>query len=317
VPHPPASGSEATSASGPPTALGHGVSLADVGVSRREAGWHGWLIRINLRACAPHGVAGALTTPSSKTVRYERVGPVAWLTIQRPEARNALNRSVREGLFAGARQFNEDERAKVLVLTGAGEIAFCAGGDLKEMAETSLEVPPADFLPQFGRNIEVSKPIIAAVNGIAFAGGFLLAQSCDLCVASDTARFAINEAKVGRGAPWAAVLPLLIPPRVAMELILTGEPITATRAFEIGLVNKVVPPAELVDEVQQLAEGIAANAPLSVLAGKKTIRLMTEYPLAQAFEAAERLWEPVYRSRDAQEGPAAFRDGREPDWKGH
>ena len=255
-------------------------------------------------------------TPSSESVRYERAGPVAWLTITRPEARNALNSSVREGLFAGARRFNADPDAKVLVLTGSGEIAFCAGGDLKEMADTSLGVPPRDFLPQFGRNIQINKPTIAAVNGIAYAGGFLLAQNCDLCIASDTAKFAISEVKVGRGAPWAAPLPWLIPPRIAMELILTGDPITASRAFEIGLVNKVVSPTELVGEVQQLAERIAANAPLSVLAGKETIRLVAERPLNQAFEAAERLWEPVYRSRDAQEGPAAFRDGRKPVWKG-
>ena len=92
------------------------------------------------------------------------------------------------------------------MLTGAGDQAFCAGGDLKEMAATELRVPPPDFVPQFGRTIEVEKPTIAAVNGVAYAGGFLLAQMCDLCVAADHARFAITEAKVGRGAPWAARL---------------------------------------------------------------------------------------------------------------
>jgi enoyl-CoA hydratase/carnithine racemase len=223
---------------------------------------------------------------------------------------------VRQGLFDGARQFNDDPDALVLVLTGAGDAAFCAGGDLKEMARMELTVPPPDFLPQFGRNIAVDKPTIAAVNGVAYAGGFLLVQSCDLCVAADTARFAISEVRVGRGAPWAAPLPWMIPPRVAMELLLTGDPISAARAYELGLVNTVVPADDLAKTAQDLAERIAANAPLSVRAAKQTVRLIAEHPLRQAFDEAERLWDPVYRSLDAQEGPAAFRDRRPPRWKG-
>jgi len=247
---------------------------------------------------------------------YELRGTVAWLTINRPEARNALNSEVREGLFAGARRFNHDDAAKVLVLTGAGDRAFCAGGDLKEMADTELRVPPLDFLPQFGRNIEVAKPTIAAVNGIAYAGGFLLAQNCDLCIASETATFAISEVKVGRGAPWAVPLSWLIPPRVAMQILLTGDPIDAARAYELGLVNDVVPAADLHEATQRLAERIAANAPLSVLAAKQTVRLVAENSLTRAYEEAERIWEPVYLSQDAQEGPAAFRDRRRPKWRG-
>jgi enoyl-CoA hydratase/carnithine racemase len=249
-------------------------------------------------------------------VRYEVRGGVAWLTIDRPEARNALSKAVRDGLFAGVRRFNADDTAAVLVLTGAGDRAFCAGGDLKEMASTALEVPPADFLPVFGRNIEVAKPTIAAVNGVAYAGGFLLAQQCDLCLAAEHARFAITEVKVGRGAPWAAPLPWLIPPRVAMQILLTGDPVSAQRAHEIGLVNDVVPAAELAQAAQRLAERIAANAPLSVLAAKRTVRLVADQPLSAAFDAADQIWAPVYRSEDAQEGPAAFRDKRPPAWKG-
>ncbi|MER5388135.1 enoyl-CoA hydratase-related protein [Saccharopolyspora sp. NPDC002686] len=249
-------------------------------------------------------------------VTYELRGEVAWLTINRPEARNALSKAVRDGLFEGAQRFNDDEDAKVLVLTGAGDKAFCAGGDLKEMAETGLEVPPPDFVPQFGRNIQVEKPTIAAVNGVAYAGGFLLAQCCDLCVAAHHARFAITEAKVGRGAPWAAPLPWLIPPRIAMQVLLTGDPIDAERAREVGLVNEVVPAAELAQTTQRLAERIAANAPLSVRAAKRTVRLVADHPLPDALEEAERIWEPVYLSQDAQEGPAAFRDKRTPQWKG-
>lgn len=257
-----------------------------------------------------------MNTVLTEQVTYRVTNGVAWLTINRPEAHNALNKAVRDGLFAGFHRFNEDDEAKVLVLTGAGEKAFCAGGDLKEMADTALRVPPPDFVPQLGRNLQVDKPTIAAVNGVALAGGFLLAQTCDLAVAAEHARFAISEAKVGRGAPWAAPLPWLIPPRVAMQVLLTGDPITAERAREIGLVNEVVPADRLVDTVQALAERIAANAPLSVRAAKRTVRLVAELPLAAAYDEAERIWEPVYLSEDAQEGPAAFRDKRSPRWKG-
>lgn len=251
-----------------------------------------------------------------EAVRYEVTDGVAWLTIDRPGARNALNKAVRDGLWDGVRQFNADDGAKVLVLTGAGTKAFCAGGDLKEMADDALQVPPPDFLPQFGRNIEVAKPTIAAVNGLALAGGFLLAQMCDLCVAAASARFGITEVRVGRGAPWAAPLPWLIPPRAAMEILLTGDLIDAARAERLGLVNHVVPDADLRDHVQRLALRIAANAPLSVRAAKRTVGLVAEHPLSAAYEEAERIWAPVYTSEDAQEGPAAFRDKRPPEWKG-
>jgi enoyl-CoA hydratase/carnithine racemase len=245
-------------------------------------------------------------------VSYRVENGVAWLTIERPEARNALNAAAREGLFAGTRRFNDDDTAKVLVVTGAGDKAFCAGGDLKEMAADALTVPPPDFAPQFGRNIDVPKPTIAAVNGVALAGGFLLAQCCDLCIAADHATFGISEIKVGRGAPWAAPLSWLIPPRIALQILLTGDPITAPRAHEIGLVNEVVPLAELRSATQALAERIAANAPLSVLAAKRTAYLSRP----DLFDEAERIWAPVYMSADAQEGPAAFRDKRKPVWTG-
>jgi enoyl-CoA hydratase/carnithine racemase len=250
------------------------------------------------------------------SVTYEVEDRVAWLTIDRPEARNALSADVRAGLWDGVRRFTADDDAAVLVLTGAGDKAFCAGGDMREMAEGALTVPPPDFLPQFGRNVEVAKPTIAAVNGVAYAGGFLLAQQCDLVVAADTARFAVTEVKVGRGSPWAAPLPWLVPPRVAMQLLLTGDPIDAARAREVGLVNEVVPLADLRATAQALAVRIAANAPLSVRAAKATVGLVAELPLAEAYAAAERIWAPVYGSADAQEGPAAFRDKRAPVWQG-
>ncbi|MCO7218564.1 enoyl-CoA hydratase/isomerase family protein [Klenkia sp. PcliD-1-E] len=250
------------------------------------------------------------------TVTYEVVRRVAWLTIDRPEARNALSAEVRRLLTEGFERFAADPDAAVLVLTGAGEKAFCAGGDLREMADTGLTVPPPDFVPQPGRTVQIDKPVIAAVNGIAYGGGFLLAQQCDLVIAAEHARFAVSEAKLGRGAPWAAPLSWLVPPRVAMQLLVTGDPITAERAREVGLVNEVVPADQLHEAAQALGERIAANAPLSVAAAKQTVRLMAGHRFAEAYAEAEALWEPVYLSADAQEGPAAFRDKRTPVWQG-
>jgi enoyl-CoA hydratase/carnithine racemase len=253
---------------------------------------------------------------NGEAVTYHLDGPVGWLTIDRPASRNALSAEVRRGLFAGFERFNADTDAAVLVLTAAGDRAFCAGGDLKEMAAGGLQVPPPDFVPQIGRNLTVDKPVIAAVNGVAFAGGFLLTQCCDLVVAADHASFAVTEAKVGRGAPWAVPLADLVGPRIAMQMLLTGDPVSAQRAHQLGMVNDVVPGSELATTAQSLAERIAANAPLSVRAAKRTVGLTARLPLEAAFEEAERIWEPVYRSADAQEGPQAFRDRRTPIWKG-
>ena len=221
---------------------------------------------------------------------------------------------MREGLWAGTRRFNDDDTALVLVLTGSGDKAFCAGGDLKEMADTALEIPPADFLPFFGRNIDVEKPTIAAVNGIAYAGGFLLAQMCDITIAADHAKFAVTEAKVGRGSPWAAPLSWLLPPKLALQILLTGDPIDAARAREIGLVNEVVPLADLHAAAQAMAESIAANAPLTVRAAKKMVYANAPANLTGAFEYGDEIWAPVYTSNDGREGPLAFREKRAPNW---
>jgi enoyl-CoA hydratase/carnithine racemase len=250
-----------------------------------------------------------------EVVSYQLEDGVALLVIDRPEARNAINQAVGKGLWEGFRRFEEDPAAAVLVLTGTGE-AFCAGADLKEMAALGLTVPPRDMAPNLGRNLQVTKPVIAAVNGPAFGGGFLLAQMCDLCVAGTSAQFAITEARWGRGAPWAAPLPWLVPPRVAMELLLTGEPIDAQRAYEVGLVNRVVPDPELRSEAGRLARRIADNAPLSVRAAKAMVHASAGRELDEAVEEGWRLFQPVYLSEDAQEGPRAFVERRPPVWKG-
>jgi enoyl-CoA hydratase/carnithine racemase len=257
-----------------------------------------------------------MSDPGLDQVLYEVADGAAWITINRPEARNALNAAVRSGLKTCFERAEADDDVAVVVLTGAGDRAFCAGGDLKEMAQTSLTVPPPDYVPQPGRTLAMTKPVIAAVNGGAFGGGFLLAQCADLVVAADTATFAISEAKVGRGAPWAASLPWLVPPRIAMEILLTGEAMSASRAYEVGLVNRVVPAGELVPATRALVATLVANAPLSVRAGKAMVYAVAEHGRTEAFETAERIWEPVYLSEDAQEGPRSFAEKRSPGWQG-
>ncbi|CAN7364979.1 enoyl-CoA hydratase-related protein [Phenylobacterium sp. LjRoot225] len=240
---------------------------------------------------------------------------IAIITINRPDSRNALSHEVRQGLFAAWDRFERDPALRVAILTGTGEKAFCAGGDLKEMTETRMAVPPRDMFPVPGDNIELSKPTIAAVNGVAFAGGWMIAQACDLCVASTAARFAITEVKVGRGSPWAAPLIHMIPQRIMMEIILTGKPITAQRAYEIGLVNRLAEPEALLDAAIELANEILDGAPLSVKAGRETVMLATEMGRAAALQAARAAHEYTYKSEDAQEGPRAFAEKRRPEWK--
>src|SRR5664280_1698979 len=204
-------------------------------------------------------------------VLYDVADGAAWITINRPEARNALNAAVREGLKVAFERAEADPEVAVVVLTAAGHMAFCAGGDLKEMAQVQLTVPPHDYVPQTNRTLAITKPVIAAVNGGAFGGGFLLAQSADLVIAADHAKFGITEIKIGRGAPWAAPLPWLVPPRIAMQMLVTGDPITAQRGYEVGLVNEVVALDDLVPRTQALVATIVGNAPLSVRAGKATV----------------------------------------------
>jgi enoyl-CoA hydratase/carnithine racemase len=249
-------------------------------------------------------------------VLFEVDDAIAVITLNRPEKRNALNAATREGLWSAWRRFESDPRLRVAILTGAGDKAFCAGIDLAEFAETGLGAPPPDFLPVLGENITVSKPTIAAVNGVAYAGGWRLAQMCDLCVAADTARFAITEARVGRGMPWAAPLVHMLPPRIVLELLMTGNPISAQRAFEIGFVNHVVAAEDVIGKARELAQDIIAGAPLVALAAKEMIAAATGVSRSEGLRAAERIFDRVYKSHDAIEGPRAFREKRKPNWRG-
>ncbi len=252
----------------------------------------------------------------SDEIVYENRGQVAVVTINRPEARNAINSGVREGLAAAWQRFERDADARVAILTGAGDKAFCAGADLKEMALKKLGRLPRNFLPTLNVNTQVSKPVVAAVNGVAYAGGWALVQMCDLVVAAETARFAITEAKVGRGMPWAVPLIHMIPQKVLLEILMTGDPISARRAYEIGFVNHVVPAEQLMPRALALAETIAENAPLTVAAAKEMVYMTTDMGRQAGLEAARHLFDAVYRSEDAQEGPRAFTEKRKPQWRG-
>jgi enoyl-CoA hydratase/carnithine racemase len=241
---------------------------------------------------------------------------IAVITLNRPEARNALGKDIRAGLFAAWDRFERDAALRVAILTGSGDKAFCAGGDLKEMTELRLAVPPRDMFPVPGDNIELTKPTIAAVNGVAFAGGWMIAQACDLCVASTRAQFAITEVKVGRSSPWAAPLIHMIPQRIMMEIVLTGKPITAQRAYEIGLVNRLAEPDGLMAAALALATEILDGAPLSVQAAREMVMLSTEMGRSAALRVARKVSERAYLSTDAQEGPQAFAAKRRPLWRG-
>jgi len=241
---------------------------------------------------------------------------IAIITLNRPETRNALGKDIRAGLFDAWDRFERDPALRVAILTGAGDKAFCAGGDLKEMVERGLTVPPRDMFPVPGDTIELSKPTIAAVNGVAFAGGWMIAQACDLCVASTRAQFAVTEVKVGRSSPWAAPLIHMIPQRIMMEILLTGKPITAQRAYDIGLVNRLAEPEELMDAAIALATDILDGAPLSVRAARETVMIATEMGRSAALQAARHASEVCYNSEDAQEGPRAFAEKRRPQWRG-
>lgn len=253
----------------------------------------------------------------SDEVLFEVIdGSIAVVTIHRPEQRNAINRAVMDGLRDAWQRIEHDDAIRVGILTGSGDKAFCAGMDLKEAAAMKLAVPPRDMLPVLGDSVQISKPVIAAVNGAAYAGGWLFAQMCDLCIAADHAVFGITEAKFGRGMPWAAPLVRMLPQRVVMELLLTARPITAQRAHALGYVNDVVPQAELCERALDMARAIAANAPLTVKAARELVYLSSEMGTSASLRAAQHLFERVYLSDDAQEGPRSFAEKRAPRWTG-
>ena len=238
------------------------------------------------------------------------------ITINRPEAKNAVNRAVSYGVCAAVDELDARDDLRVGILTGAGG-TFCAGMDLKAFLRG--EVTRVE-----GRGIlgiamtPPKKPLIAAVEGYALAGGFEAMLACDLTVASRDAKFGIPEVKRGLAAAAGGLLrlPRVIPQRIAMELALTGDMISAERAAQFGLINILVEPGQALIEAKKLAARIIANAPLSVAASKRVINEQRDWPIAEMFARQLEITAPILASEDAREGAAAFAQKRKPDWKG-
>ncbi len=252
-------------------------------------------------------------------VLRERRGNVEILTINRPEARNAINGAVSRTMSSVMDELVRDTDCWVVVITGSGDKAFSAGMDLKAFSSGE----GGDIIGASGgfaglTQREFPKPIIAAVNGSALAGGFEIMLSCDLVVAADHATFGIPEAKRGliAGAGGLIRMPKRLPLAIALEMAMTGDPIDAERAYALGLVNKVVPSAEVLDEAIALAERIAANAPLAVRHSKHVMKHAADVSEEEGWKLNTEAVGVVFSSADAMEGPIAFAEKRPPKWQG-
>jgi enoyl-CoA hydratase len=238
------------------------------------------------------------------------------ITINRPEARNALNGAVARGIAAAVDELDASDELRVGVLTGAGG-TFCSGMDLKGFLTGDLPIVEGRGLGGITER-PPRKPLVAAVEGYAVAGGFELLLACDLVVAADNAKLGVPEVKRGlvAGAGAAMLLPQRIPPAIALELLLTGDPITAARAAELGLVNRVVPEGGALDGALALAASIAANGPLAVATTKQVALESSDWSHAERWEKQGEMMMPVFVSADAQEGATAFAEKRPPRWTG-
>jgi enoyl-CoA hydratase/carnithine racemase len=251
-------------------------------------------------------------------VERERRDRVEILTINRPEARNAINGDVTAAMGAALDELAEDDECWVVVLTGSGDKSFSAGMDLKAFASgQGAGIIDSNGFASITRRW-FPKPVIAAVNGACLAGGCEIMLSCDLVVAVEHATFGIPEAKRGliAGAGGLIRLPRRIPRAVALQLALTGDAIDAARAYEVGLVNKVVPADRLMDEALALAELVAANAPLAVRASKRVMLQSADLPENEAWALNDGTFGEIFTSADAMEGAVAFAEKRPPNWQG-
>jgi enoyl-CoA hydratase len=252
---------------------------------------------------------------ASDEVLVERRDGIQIITINRPQARNALNETVAETVAAAVDELDASDELRVGVLTGAGG-TFSAGMDLKAFLRG--ESPAIEGRGLCGiTQTPPRKPLIAAVEGWALAGGFELLLACDLVVAAETARFGVPEVTrslVAAGG-GALLLPRRVPFSVALELLLTGDPLTAPRAAEIGLVNRVTAEGGALDGALQLAATIAANGPLAVAATKAIARAASDWTIEEGWRRQAELIAPVFASEDAREGATAFAEKRPPVWK--
>jgi enoyl-CoA hydratase len=255
-------------------------------------------------------------TAQGQEVLTERRGRVLVVTLNRPEARNAINLALAQGIADALDALDADAELSVGVLTGAGK-GFCAGMDLKAFARGER---PWVADRGFGGIVQRGpvKPVVAAIEGFAVAGGLEVALACDLIVAAQGAKLGIPEVKRSLVAAGGALLrlPRRIPYHVAMELALTGEPMLAERAAELGLVNRLAPPGAALQTALALAEDVAAGAPLALVASKQILQEQWDWPTDEAFVRQAKITEPVFNSEDAREGATAFAEKRAPVWRG-
>lgn len=250
-----------------------------------------------------------------RAATIEREGHVTIITLDRPEARNSLTSDACWEMDAIFNDFEADDEQWIAILTGAGDKAFCAGADLKGGIG---EMPPSGFAGLCNRHT-LTKPLIAAVNGFAYGGGFETALSCDIIVAADTAKFGLTEAKVGLAA-LAGGVPLLIREigyKRAMGILMTGRGVPAAEGHALGFVNEVVPAAELMAAARRWAAEIAVCSPMSIKATKAMAVAASGQSLATSIQTMLALpaVAALLRSEDAREGPRAFAEKRTPDWK--
>ena len=238
------------------------------------------------------------------------------ITINRPEARNAMTLAAAKLIAAALDELDGRDDLRIGILTGAGG-TFCAGMDLKGFLRGERPSLPDRGFGGLTRK-PPRKPLIAAVEGYALAGGFELVLACDLVVASEKAQFGVPEVKRGLAAAAGGLvrLPRQLPYRIALELVLTGDMFSATRAYEYGLINRVVPAGEALAEARKLAQTIAANGPLSVAASKRVLIESQDWSAAEVWDKQAALTEHVFTSADAREGSAAFAEKRKPVWQG-
>ncbi|HEV2520283.1 MAG TPA: enoyl-CoA hydratase-related protein [Thermoplasmata archaeon] len=259
------------------------------------------------------------------TVHFEVDARVARITIDRPEAMNAIDPETHAALLEAWVRFRDTDGLRVAVLTGAGSRAFCAGLDLKRMGEFYPGAPGPDRVERWNRepgiggitrNFDLEKPVLAAVNGACLGAGLELALACDLRLASDNATFGLPEVR------WAIIpgqggtqrLPRAVPPGIALEMILTGEPIGAHRAAALGLVNQVLPPAGLLAAASEMAARIAAQPSRAVRAALRAVRQGLSLPLGEGLRLEQALADPLRDAPDNREARAAFREKRAPRW---
>ena len=265
----------------------------------------------------------AAATPAAAPVLVERDDHVLLVILNRPEARNAVNGPLTLGLGNALEQAERDAEIRAVVLTAAGDVSFCAGADLKAIARAETLNPPGTESWGFAGmvNHPISKPVVAAVNGTAFGGGTELVLASDLAVASEAATFGLPEVRRGLIAAAGGLvrLPEQLPRKVAMQMILTGQPIDAATALRWGLVNEVVPAERVLETALALAHQVAANAPLAVQASKRVAQGIRDGAVpaeADAWAANDREIVALMASEDAIEGPLAFAEKREPRWTG-